>query len=257
MEWWALKTLHPEFLLIIFLFVVLLIMLWGGGARCLFFFYLFFFILKCSSTALNLLSPKVHYSDIQLLNDKCTDRQTEGGWWRWEVTTVAAECHFERVDLRCVWEGWGWGILKTNTGSAASSSSNQSSVTGNAGLGVCAWLKNCPSFKLSLPLGSVLNLHRAFCFVLFNLIFYFSDTWEVVTMGVNKGDTCPFKGFSLKRWYVPNRPPFLCHLKWLLFVFMHYFFSAPPLIDSPSLALLKTRGNGVSFSCLTGCHLSF
>lgn len=46
---------------------------WGGKVICLFLFFLFF--LKCSSTALNLLSPKVHYSDIQLLNDKCTDRQ--------------------------------------------------------------------------------------------------------------------------------------------------------------------------------------
>lgn len=45
------------------------------GGRGDFFVFLFVFFLKCSSTALNLLSPKVHYSDIQLLNDKCTDRQ--------------------------------------------------------------------------------------------------------------------------------------------------------------------------------------
>ena len=35
-------------------------------------------LLTCSSTTLNLLSPKVHYSDIQLLNGKRTDR-VEGG----------------------------------------------------------------------------------------------------------------------------------------------------------------------------------
>lgn len=35
---------------------------------------------------------------------------------------------------------------KTNTESAAFSSSNQSSVMGNAGLGVCARLQNCPAF---------------------------------------------------------------------------------------------------------------
>lgn len=62
--------------------------------------------------------------------------------------------------------GEGGGILKTNTGSAASSSSNQSSVTGNAGLGVCARLKTCPSFKWSLPLGSLLNLGGFFFLLL-------------------------------------------------------------------------------------------
>lgn len=35
---------------------------------------------------------------------------------------------------------------ETNTESAASSSSNQLSVMGNAGLGVCARLKNYPAF---------------------------------------------------------------------------------------------------------------
>lgn len=35
---------------------------------------------------------------------------------------------------------------KTNTESAASSSSNHSSVMGNAGLGVCARLEKCPTF---------------------------------------------------------------------------------------------------------------
>lgn len=137
---------------------------WGGEVICLFLLFFLFVFFKVQFN-----SSESAFAKGTLLRYSATEwqmhRQTEGGWRRWEVTTVAAECHFERVDLRCVWEGWGGGILKTNTGSAASSSSNQSSVTGNAGLGVCAWLKNCPSFKLSLPLGSVLNLHRAFCFV--------------------------------------------------------------------------------------------
>lgn len=66
-----------------------------------------------------------------------------------EVTTVAAECHFERVIKNGVREEmslkekkntYTQKKSKTNTESAASSSSNQSSVMGNAGLGVCARL---------------------------------------------------------------------------------------------------------------------
>lgn len=101
MAWWALKTLHPEFLLIIFLFVVLLIMLWGGGggARC------FFKVQFNSSESAFAKGTLLRYSATEWQMHRQRGRLMEmrshycsswmSLWARWRTV--------------CVWEGWGGG----------------------------------------------------------------------------------------------------------------------------------------------------
>lgn len=74
---------------------------------------------------------------------------------------------------------------ETNTESAASSSSNQSSVMGNAGLGVCA-----QNVSHLLPLVETLAIYGAFLLFLFFFCFFLvvvvslNDTWELQCLGL-------------------------------------------------------------------------
>lgn len=111
----------------------------------------------------------------------------------------------------------GGGIFKkkkkdeTNTESAASSSSNQSSVMGNAGLGVCA-----QNVSHLLPLVETLAIYGAFLLFLFGVFFgccCFTQ-WHlratVFRIEVNKGDV------SLQRSVVKRGDSPRCHLSLLL-----------------------------------------
>lgn len=159
---------------------------------------------------------------------------------------------------------------KTNTESAASSSSNQSSVMGNAGLGVCARLKNCPSFSTHCLVWKRFDL-GGFWFSLF------SDTREVQcvwfhTRREGTRATRVSTGFSHgQRWYVVPSHLFVlfspCHLKWLLCLLMHFLFfsfflrgggglsAPPPVITSTSLAPLKYEA--IAFLCQMSYRLTF
>lgn len=80
---------------------------------------------------------------------------SEAALQRGDVTTVAAQRRFERFFTRHQ-RGEIWKLKITNTESAATWSSNRSSIMGNAGFGVCAPFKNLPLYPVIASCGNLL-----------------------------------------------------------------------------------------------------
>lgn len=125
----------------------------------------------CGSTTLNLLlfakgtllrySATEQQTQRQTDRERRTERRRKHYWCQKQLPDIFLGLQVKKSHHCSSWMSL-WGCyfivrwrrnlkkLKQNTESAASSSSNQSSVMGNAGLSVCARLKKCPSSKLPL-----------------------------------------------------------------------------------------------------------
>lgn len=148
MEWWALNTLHPRGPLNIFFICSNVDRVvrgeWGitvqfNNSESAFAKGT---LLRYSATEWQAHTPGDVFDDV-----------TSSWIWRSFLVKRSHYCSRWMSLWACYYMVWEEEILerekkkdKTNTESAAFSSSNQSSVMGNAGLGVCARLQNCPAF---------------------------------------------------------------------------------------------------------------